>query len=462
MARVKVPRDGPPDTRPVTMPATASSPLARWCAVTPTVHLSAAVTLFQSASPSFSSVATASRAFSSNCLASASVFAPMDVLPFSSGMQPARPDSASTDTSNEAGRNRHWPVSPCAWRLSGTGAAATYPTRVAHRAAAMLQLVRTCRSEAMRREISSSAVTYRQPRLRSALVVLVVAAPPDARLVAPLGGAVEPLEHAPEAVHSARVGGIGVVDHAVLERERAHARPLARVRGHVGSGHGREGDRPLGGGFRPRVQRVAAALVVVFDEPLALLLLGEPDVEVEVEVAAERGRPGKRPPHPPLVRLQLRERRPRHRRKRDVVVGQVDDEAVEPVRDRRAGRTPRRVVGPEHEVVDEELRAPSEEVCQQGAPLVGLESILLVDPNPRQLLPPPRQLVAAPRDLLLRLEQLEPRCEPLFTCPGHVLRHRSSLLPSGVLGVPGLPSNCLAGASVFAPMDVLPRKRSRG
>src|SRR5216684_2316837 len=114
-----------------------------------------------------------------------------------------------------------------------------------------------------------------------------------------------------------------------------------------------------------------------------------------------------------------------------VVVGQVDDEAVEAVRDRRAVRTPRRVVGPEHEVVDEELRAPSEEVCQRGAPLVGLESILLVDPNPRQLLPPSRQLVAAPRELLLRLEQLQPRREPFFTCPGHVLRHRSSLLPSG-------------------------------
>ena len=189
----------------------------------------------------------------------------------------------------------------------------------------------------------------------------------------------------------------------------------------------RFGDRPLGGGFRLRVHRVAARAGSCIRCPLALLLLGERDVEVEVEVAAERGRPGKRPPHPPLVRLQLRERRPRHRRKRDVVVGQVDDEAVEPVRDRRAGRTPRRVVGPEHEVVDEELRAPSEEVCQRGAPLVGLESILLVDPNPRQLLPPPRQLVAAPRQLLLRLEQLEPRCEPLFTCPGHVLRHRSSL-----------------------------------
>src|SRR3989442_1421997 len=51
------------------------------------------------------------------------------------------------------------------------------------------------------------------------------------------------------------------------------------------------------------VHRVAAAPVVVFDAPLALLLLAEPDVEVE---------------------------------------------AVEPVRDRRAVRTPRRVVGPEH------------------------------------------------------------------------------------------------------------------
>src|SRR6266481_2360281 len=75
-------------------------------------------------------------------------------------------------------------------------------------------------------------------RRRSALVVLVVAAPPDARLVAPLGRAVEPLVHAPEAVQSARISGIDVVDDAVLAHERAHARPLARVCGYVGSGHG--------------------------------------------------------------------------------------------------------------------------------------------------------------------------------------------------------------------------------
>src|SRR5204863_1222307 len=131
------------------------------------------------------------------------------------------------------------------------------------------------RSEAMRREISCPAVAARQPRHRSALVVLVVAAPPDARLVAPLGCAVKPLVHAPEAVQSPRIGGIGVVDDAVLQRERPHARPLARVRRRVGSGRGRElADRPLVAGLHlPR----RLALVVVLDPARALLLLGEPD-----------------------------------------------------------------------------------------------------------------------------------------------------------------------------------------
>src|SRR5918996_311913 len=240
----------------------------------------------------------------------------------------------------------------------------------------------------------STAASSRIGPYRSALLVLVVTAPPDARLVAPPGGAVEPLVHAPEAVQSARIGGIRVVDDAVLERERAHARPLARVRGHVSSGHGRElGDGPL---------------------------------------AAERGSPGERPPHPPLVLLQLLERRPRDSPEHHIMIGQVNYEPIEAVRDRRAGRTARCVVRPEHEVVDEELRAPSEEVRQQGAAFISLKSVLLVDLNPRQLLTSPRQLVATPRELLLRLKQLEPRCQPLFTCPGPVLRHRCCLLPLGV------------------------------
>ena len=92
----------------------------------------------------------------------------------------------------------------------------------------------------------------------------------------------------------------------------------------------------------------------------------------------------------------------------------------------RARRTPRGVVGAEHEVVDEELRAPSEKVLERGASLVGVEPVLLVDPDPRQRLPPLRELVAAPRQLLLRLEQLEPRGEPLVAGPGRVRRSVAS------------------------------------
>src|SRR5881397_3080088 len=52
---------------------------------------------------------------------------------------------------------------------------------------------KNARSEAMRREISRSVVAPRQPRLRLAPVVLVVAAEPDPRLVTPSWRPVEPL-----------------------------------------------------------------------------------------------------------------------------------------------------------------------------------------------------------------------------------------------------------------------------
>src|SRR5882724_339726 len=52
-----------------------------WCAVTPTVHFSAAVVSFQSASLSLSRMAVASSTLVSNCLAYASPLAPMVSLP---------------------------------------------------------------------------------------------------------------------------------------------------------------------------------------------------------------------------------------------------------------------------------------------------------------------------------------------------------------------------------------------
>src|SRR6266581_321198 len=181
---------------------------------------------------------------------------------------------------------------------------------------------------------------------RHLAVVLVVAAPPEAGLVAAEWRAVEPLVHAPEAVQPARVRRIGVVDDAVLERERAHAGPFSPVRLPVRSDDARcelvEPGTVLTG-WRPKVRPAE----VVFDGSRLPLLLGVRRLEVVVEVAAGRRRPGEAPAHPPLVRLQFRERSPRHPAERDVVIREVDDGAVEAVRDRRAGRAPRCVLGPE-------------------------------------------------------------------------------------------------------------------
>src|SRR5579871_6405905 len=147
----------------------------------------------------------------------------------------------------------------------------------------------------------------RPPVCSSSLVVLVVA--PEkvegilgaARLVPSPRCPVEPLVHAPEAVQPACVGRVRVVDGAILARERAHARTLARV------------GRPVRARRRgPRVERSADVLrrrpqrllaEVVLESAFALLLLGEGDAEVIVEVAPEGGGPGEAPAHSPLVAL---------------------------------------------------------------------------------------------------------------------------------------------------------------
>src|SRR5689334_14932102 len=129
-------------------------------------------------------------------------------------------------------------------------------------------------------EVPSFTLRMSLPVWCSLRGILVVAAPPDAGLVASVRGAVEPLVHAPEAVQSARISGISVVDDTVLERECAHARAFARVRSRVGSAHFCEDDGPFACTLLTllRLQRRLAP-VVVFDAR-ALLLLSERDIEV--------------------------------------------------------------------------------------------------------------------------------------------------------------------------------------
>ena len=63
------------------------------------------------------------------------------------------------------------------------------------------------------------------------------------------------------------------------------------------------------------------------------------------------------------------------------------------------------VVGSEHEMVDEELRPPAEEVRERRVPFIGLDSISLIDSHPWQFLPVASHFVAAPRKFLLCHQQ---------------------------------------------------------
>ena len=77
-------------------------------------------------------------------------------------------------------------------------------------------------------------------------------------------------------------------------------------------------------------------------------------------------------------------------------------------------------------MLHDELRAAGKQVGERHAAVGPFENVVLLDPNPRQLLAEPRDLVAAPRQVLLGGEQIEPRFQPLVTCCGDVCRHCAS------------------------------------
>jgi hypothetical protein len=115
------------------------------------------------------------------------------------------------------------------------------------------------------------------------VLVLVMAAPPrlEPVLVPAPRGEVEEALCPHQGLCAAVVGGVGVVDNAVLKREDAHTLPL-----------------------RPGL--VDVSIVVV--GAISLLLLGEGGTEVESEIAPKRRNPRESPAHLPLVVLELLQR----------------------------------------------------------------------------------------------------------------------------------------------------------
>lgn len=268
--------------------------------------------------------------------------------------------------------------------------------------------------------------------------VLVVTPPPHSLFVPAQRRTIEPLVHGPESVQSARVGGVCVINDAILEYERAQARPLAQVRVHVHAAHrpkirrrvrGRPCGDPgptIGRGAREWPGRFAP--VIVLDANDLLLLFGIGRIEVRVELAPERRRPREPPAHPLFVLPQLRERCLRHRPEHHIVIFQMHGDAIEAVGNGRARWTPRRVGRTKHEMVHEQLRSSLKQIRQSDTSLIGLEMVRGVDPDPWQLLPPFRQLIALPCMRLLGLQQIQPGGQPFFTRSNGVrCRHRSIL-----------------------------------
>jgi hypothetical protein len=112
-------------------------------------------------------------------------------------------------------------------------------------------------------------------------------------------------------------------------------------------------------------------------------LFGQRKPEVEREVGVVRRHIGELPAHPLLVGGQAVDRCPREAEERDVALVQMDQLAVEPVREARAaGACPDLVIRPVHDVVGEELRAAIEQLGERLLPVVGVELVLLRDRDP--------------------------------------------------------------------------------
>src|SRR5579872_3059739 len=105
------------------------------------------------------------------------------------------------------------------------------------------------------------------------------------------------------------------------------------------------------------------------------------------------------------------------------MVRQVHGNAVESIGDRRARRTTSRVIGPKHEVIDQELGAALEQVGKRSVSFIGGEPVGLVDAHPGQRLALPRQFVAATGQFLLGGEEIKSCSQPFVSCSGHVGRH---------------------------------------
>src|SRR5438105_4547120 len=113
-------------------------------------------------------------------------------------------------------------------------------------------------------------------------------------------------------------------------------------------------------------------------------------------------------------------------------MAQVNERAVEPVRQAgAAGAGTERVVGAEHDVVGEQLRAAVEELGKGLLAVLGVELVLLVDRDPREIETLALDLLVSLRLLGLKLCELAPSRLPFVAGSDLVLSHLISSCGAG-------------------------------
>src|SRR5581483_132607 len=128
-------------------------------------------------------------------------------------------------------------------------------------------------------------------------------------------------------------------------------------------------------------------IIVVVDLAFCLLLLRLAHVIIVVEKVVGRRDPFEVPAHALLVGPYLLEWRARDRDKAHIALSEMNDKAVIAVGPERAVRTAGAPARIEHEMLNNELAAPLEQIGQRFATICPVEHVVLGDPDPRQLSP---------------------------------------------------------------------------
>jgi hypothetical protein len=136
----------------------------------------------------------------------------------------------------------------------------------------------------------------------------------------------------------------------------------------------------------------------------------------------------------------------------------VREYAVHGVGDRRVHRATSVIARPEHEVVNQKLGSPVEQLAERLLAVVRIQAVVLLQPHPRQFTPPLRDLVAEPGVLLFADEERVARGEPFLTCSdpvlSHLLGHLSRSFSSSQLrGRLAAPSPNVAATAVAPVLD---------